>query len=160
MIDQSGSGKGRLEAIWLKRVHRGPMDAVATATLEAGRGLLGNANQGGRRQVTIIERERWDAHMASLGVTLDPSKRRANLMVSGLPLADSRGRVLRIGASRIRIYGETKPCEQMEEALPGLRAVMYANWGGGAFGEVIEGGRIAVGDAVRWEEPDDAGNGA
>ena len=109
MIDQSGSGKGRLEAIWLKRVRRGPMDAVATATLEAGRGLLGNANQGGRRQVTIIERGRWDAHMASLGASLDPSKRRANLMVSGLPLADSRGQVLRIGTSRIRIYGETKP---------------------------------------------------
>lgn len=158
MIDQPGSGAGRLEAIWLKRVRRGLMDAVSTATLEAGRGLLGNANQGGRRQVTIIERERWDAHMASLGATLDPSTRRANLMVSGVPLANSRGKVLRIGASRIRIYGETKPCEQMEEALPGLRAVMYENWGGGAFGEVIEGGPIAVGDAVTWE--DAAGNEA
>ena len=128
------------------------MDAVKDAVLEAGRGIVGNANQGGRRQVTIIERERWDEQITSLGSTLDPSKRRANLMVTGVPLANSRGRLLRIGKTRIRIFGETKPCEQMEEALPGLRRAMYDNWGGGAFGEVIEGGPIAVGDSVAWED--------
>lgn len=143
---------GRLEAIWLKRARRGPMDGVPRAVLEAGRGLVGNANQGGRRQVTLIERERFAAQVASLGGTLDPSARRANLMVTGLALANSRGRTLRIGASRIRIFGETKPCERMEEALPGLRAAMYDNWGGGAFGEVIVGGAIAVGDVVAWDD--------
>jgi MOSC domain-containing protein YiiM len=149
-----------LEAIWLKRMHRGPMDPIAAATLESGRGLVGNVDQGGRRQVTLIERERWHAHMASLGGTLDPSARRANLMVTGVALANSRGRTLRIGSARIRIYGETKPCERMEAALPGLRAVMYENWGGGAFGEVIEGGRISVGDAVTWEDAGTPGSGA
>ena len=143
---------GRLEAIWLKRARRGPMDGVAQAVLETGRGLVGNANQGGRRQVTLIERERFTAQVASLGGPLDPSARRANLMVTGLALANSRGRTLRIGASRIRIFGETKPCERMDEALPGLRAAMYDNWGGGAFGEVTEGGAIAVGDVVEWDD--------
>jgi MOSC domain-containing protein YiiM len=132
------------------------MDAVTQAVLEAGRGLVGNANQGGRRQVTIIERERFVAQVASLSATLDPSARRANLMVTGLALANSRGRTLRVGASRVRIFGETKPCEQMEEALPGLRAAMYDNWGGGAFGEVIEGGAIAVGDIVAWDDDQSA----
>ena len=143
--------EGRLAAIWIKRVRRGPMDPVREAVLQAGRGIVGNANQGGRRQVTLIERERWDEQVASLGATLDPSKRRANLMVTGIPLANSRGRTLRIGTTRIRIFGETKPCELMEAALPGLRQVMYDNWGGGAFGEVLEGGPIAVGDSVVWE---------
>lgn len=151
-MPQAPSPRGRLEAIWRKRAHRGPMDPLSEATLEAGRGITGDANSGGRRQVTIIERERWDAHMSALGAKLDPSTRRANLMVSGLPLANSRGRTLRIGASRIRIFGETKPCEQMEEALPGLRRTMYDNWGGGAFGEVLEGGVITIGDEVAWEE--------
>ncbi|MGQ0640446.1 MAG: MOSC domain-containing protein [Gemmatimonadaceae bacterium] len=135
------------------------MDPVSAATLEPGRGLVGNANQGGRRQVTIIERERWEAHMTSLGGSLDPKARRANLMIAGVPLATSRGRTLRIGTSRIRIYGETKPCERMEAALPGLRATMYDNWGGGAFGEVIEGGQIAIGDDVAWDDTT-SGNGA
>ncbi len=144
-------GRGRLEAIWIKRAHRGPMVPVDRAELVAGRGLEGNANQGGRRQVTIIEREVWDAHMRALDGSLDPATRRANIMVRGVRLADSRGRMLRIGPCALRILGETKPCERMDEALPGLRAAMYPDWGGGAFAEVIEGGELALGDEVRLD---------
>ncbi len=137
---------GRLEKIWIKRFRQGPMDPVSVAQLEEGKGISGNANRGGRRQVTVIEREVWERHMSALDGELDPSRRRANLMVSGCALRESRGRVLRIGECRILIRGETKPCEQMEAALPGLREVMFPEWGGGAFGEVIVGGAIRVGD--------------
>ena len=141
---------GRLEAIWIKRMKLGPMDSTASARLIAGRGIVGNADQGRRRQITIIEKEIWDGLMARLGGDLDPSERRANLMVSGVPLAETRGRILRIGECRIRIYGATRPCERMEEALPGLREAMIPDWGGGAFGEVLNDGEIAVGDAAEW----------
>ena len=143
--------QGRLEAIWIKRVRRGKMDPAPRARLVAGRGIVGNANQGGRRQVTIIEREVWESLMALTGAALDPSRRRANLMVSGLPLVRTRGQVLRIGEVRLRILGETKPCERMEEAYPGLKQAMYGDWGGGAFAEVLGDGEIAVGDLVSWE---------
>src|SRR5689334_1170280 len=96
----------RLEAIWIKRFHRGPMDPVSSATLVAGKGLVGNADQGRKRQVTIIEQENWTSLMRETGGSIDPSARRANLMVSGLPLRDSRGKVIRIGECRIRVYGE------------------------------------------------------
>lgn len=141
---------GKLEAIWLKRMKMGPMDAVEQGILKANKGLVGNANQGGKRQVTIIEKEVWENLMAVLGADLDPSARRANLMVSGLNLTDSRHKVLQIGNCRIRIYGETKPCELMDKAFPGLQVAMRDKWGGGAFGEVLDDGLITIGDTVSW----------
>lgn len=141
---------GRLEAIWLKRMRRGPMDATTRAVLKARQGLLGNTDQGGRRQVTLLEQEVWHALMAQVGATLPAAIRRANLLLSGIRLANSRQRIVSIGACRIRILGETKPCERMEEACPGLQQAMYAAWAGGAFGEILDDGDIVVGDPVRW----------
>jgi MOSC domain-containing protein YiiM len=96
--------------------------------------------------------------MSELGASVAPSARRANLMVSGTPLAGMRGRVLRVGAARIRIYGETKPCERMDEAFQGLRAAMRPHWGGGAFGEILNDADIRVGDTVSFEPDDGASN--
>ena len=146
------SEQRKLEAIWLKRMKGGPMDAKERATLKTDSGLVDNANQGGKRQVSIIEKEIWENLMASTGANLEPSSRRANLMVSGVQLAETRGKVLKIGKCRIRIYGETKPCEQMDKAWYGLQEAMRPNWGGGAFGEVLDDGDISVGDTVMWVE--------
>jgi MOSC domain-containing protein YiiM len=112
---------------------------------------VGNADQGRRRQVTLIEREKWEQLMQQLNAAISPAARRANLIISGVPLAASRDRVLRVGVCRLRIAGETRPCERMDEALPGLRAAMRVDWAGGVFAEVLDDGTINVGDQVAWD---------
>jgi len=142
-----------LHQIWIKRAHGGCMDSNVRATLVTGRGIVGNADQGGRRQVTLMDLERWHELMDRLGAELETSARRANLVIDSLDLFDSRGKTLRIGGARLRVWGEPRPCERMEEALPALKATMRERWGGGAYAEVIEGGEISVGDLVMWEIP-------
>ena len=147
----SDTTTGRLDGIFVKRVHRGPMDPVDEAQLEAGRGLIGNVDRSRRRQVTLLESESWNACMEELGVEGDPSLRRANILVSGLRLAQTRGRVLAIGDARLAVGGEVTPCERMDEAIPGLRNAMRPDWRGGVFAQVMAGGVINVGDQVDWE---------
>jgi len=142
---------GQIEAIWLKRGKRAPMDAVECAEMIAGKGLVGNANQGGRRQVTILDAAVWERIMKELGTTINPSARRANVMVRGLDLANTRKRILLLGECRLRIFTETKPCERMDEVFPGLKAALYQNWAGGASAQVINGGIVQVGEMARWE---------
>ena len=129
------------------------MDPVPRAEAVAGRGLAGSVDRSRYRQVTLLEREVWEAMMRELGSDAGPETRRANVLVSGIDLRKSRGRVLRIGQARVRVAGEVKPCERMEDSVPGLRALMFPEWRGGAFAEIIEGGSVAVGDTVAWEDP-------
>ena len=62
----TGDRIGRLEAIWVKRAHRGPMDPVQEAELDVERGLVGSVDRSRRRQVTLLERESWERLMREL----------------------------------------------------------------------------------------------
>ena len=147
---------GRIEALWSKRAHRGPMDSVPEATLVAGQGMQGSVDRSRRRQVTLLAREAWESATAVIGHDPGPASRRANILVSGIELAHTRGHVLRLGACRIAIGGETTPCERMEEAAPGLRAALQPDWRGRVFAQVLDGGIVHVGDTVEWESASDA----
>ena len=128
------------------------MDPAESAVIDE-KGIVGNANRGGFRAITIVSSERWRELMKEVGANLGADARRANLVVSGLDLENSRGKFLRIGASLLRIGGETRPCLLMEEAAPGLQEAMTARWGGGAYATVITGGNIAIGDRAFWDTP-------
>jgi MOSC domain-containing protein YiiM len=132
------------------------MDPRREARLVTGKGIAGGVDRSRRRQVTLLEREVWDRVMRDLHATLDPSTRRANLLVTGIALRHSRGRILRIGQARLLLGGEVTPCERMDDALLGLRAALAPAWGGGAFAQVLDGGVIRVGDSIAWDEDDAA----
>ena len=142
---------GKVEAIWLKRAIRGPMDPAEEAGLVAGKGIEGDANFGrSKRQVTIIEREAFD-EVRKLLPNADASMRRANFMVSGLGLEGTRNRVLTLGGVRVHVQGETRPCERMDAQCPGLTAALEPGWRGGVYGVVLDDGPVRVGDRATLE---------
>ncbi|QQK78974.1 MOSC domain-containing protein [Salicibibacter cibi] len=145
----------QLKNIWIKLMKGGPMVPAEEAIFNKGNGIAGNANLGGRRQVTIIEEELWEEMMNELGASLDPMNRRANLLINGVSLKESRGKILHIGENSIEICGETKPCWQMDEVLPGLKDTMFPEWRGGAFGKVLTNGKIRRGDPIELVDKND-----
>src|SRR5438067_11325794 len=96
---------GEIVAIWIKRAHRGPMHPVDEAQLVAGRGLAGNADQGGWRQITIIDEAAWREATAQVGENVDPSLRHASVMITGVALENSRERKLQLCECEIIIRG-------------------------------------------------------
>jgi len=124
------------------------MASTPSAELVVGTGIVGNADQGGRRQVTVLSTERWQQAEAELGTELDPALRRANLLVSGVDLVAARGKVLTVGGLRLQIGRECKPCRLMDDQHPGLMDALKADWGGGAYATVLDAGTIQVGDEV------------
>lgn len=147
---------GRVEALWRKRAHRGVMDPVDEAHFVEDEGIEDDANRGRRkRQVTVIEKEVFDRVIEDLP-DVEPSMRRANVMVSGVRLEESRGRVLRLGDVGILLHGETRPCERMDAQIPGLTAALSPPWNGGAYGVVLDDGTVRVGDAARLEDAEES----
>jgi MOSC domain-containing protein YiiM len=140
---------GRLTRIFLRPSARTPVKQVERATAFPGMGLEGDHAGGGNRQVTLISEESWQAACEELGKPgLDPGLRRANLVVEGVDLAAAIGKALQIGACRIRVIAETRPCRLMDDAEPGLQLALDPDRRGGVYGRVMEGGRVEAGARV------------
>ena len=123
------------------------MDSVGSMKLIARRGIEGNADIGGQRQVTIIDLDRWHQLTESLG-DVDPALRRANVAITGVDLEAMRGRKLTLGSCVIELLGETRPCRSLDFASAGLMAALDPHWGGGGYGRVLIGGLLGIGDPV------------
>ena len=142
---------GTLQGIWIKEVRGAPMTAVDEAKALADQGFDGGVREFSTRQVTVLAAEAWADAEATVGMSVDPALRRANLLVAGVDLAGTIGRVLRIGDLRLEITGETKPCYQMDDAVDGLRAALEPDWRGGAHGVVLGDATVRMGDPVGWD---------
>jgi MOSC domain-containing protein YiiM len=108
----------------------------------------------GRRQVTLLSQEAWQAACTELGTDLPWTTRRANLLIKGLSFGQgSVGSILQIGDVQLEITGETDPCERMTQARAGLREALTPDWRGGVCCRVLTEGQITVGDPVSLKSP-------
>lgn len=147
---------GVLRGIARHAFSRGPIELVQTVRVTVETGLDGDfrgALKPGRnkRQVSLMEVGDWTQAMRLIGHELPWWERRANLLVEDFDLPQTAGVRLRIGEVLLEITKECDPCSRMETIAEGLRAALTPDWRGGALAQVIEGGRISVGDTINIE---------
>ncbi len=112
-------------------------------------GWLGGEARGSvTRGITFLSLASWKDVCRELSAELSWHTRRANVLIEGIDLTTTVGRVLRIGGISVRVHGETRPCALMDRLHPGLRAALGPAMRGGVHGEILTSGDIAVGDVV------------
>ncbi|WP_306133297.1 MOSC domain-containing protein [Roseivivax marinus] len=138
---------GRVTWIGLRSERRAPLQAVEVARIETD-GLSGDHGRAGKRAVTLVQNEHCAAIGAYLGrAPVAPEDLRRNLVIAGINLASLKGRAVRVGGAVLRITVVCAPCSRMEETFgPGGYAAVRGH--GGWCAEVLEPGRVALGDPV------------
>jgi MOSC domain-containing protein YiiM len=146
--------EGKLEWIGLRPRYRAPVESFTEAQALADHGLVGDhaaSGAGGKRQVTLIQREHLYVIAQLTGrERVDPALLRRNLVVSGINLLALRDHAFAIGAVVLIGTGPAAPCARMEEAL-GSGGFNALRGHGGITARVVTGGMLRVGDAVRFE---------
>jgi MOSC domain-containing protein YiiM len=140
---------GKLLGIAIKESKRSPMVMKERIKVTMERGLEGDhRGNPGDRQVTVISQDSWDETCHDLKKSLPWTARRANLLVTGIQLKEKTDNFLRIGEVDLKITGETKPCERMDEYYQGLQEALKSEWRGGVTCRVITPGKVKIGDVV------------
>lgn len=140
---------GQLAGIAYKTEKYGAMITLDSAMVGTGTGVASDYRGiPGKRQVTVLSKEAFEAACNDLQDSLPWTIRRANLMISGIDLENTTGKHLRIGDLVLEITGQTEPCFRMDEQRDGLKLALQSQWRGGVTCRVITGGTITVGDKV------------
>ena len=141
--------KGKLIAIAVKDAKWAPMNLKKSALVTLEQGVEGDhRGKPGDRQVTVVSQDSWDKACQELDKDLSWMGRRANLLVGGIVFNNTTDYYLRIGELILKITGETKPCERMDEFYQGLREALIPDWRGGVTCKVIKPGMIKIYDVV------------
>ncbi len=148
MKTESATSPGIVERIAVRRQPGGPMAEVDGIFVTAGASIDQEPGRSRRRGLTLLSLESWTHTCRGLDAPLPWTFRRANLLISGFDLARTIGRTIDVGSVRVLIHGETKPCDVMDRAHPGLRDALKPDCRGGVHGEILVGGSIRTGDSI------------
>lgn len=169
---------GHVLGVALSAGHGFSKSPVARITLQAGRGVAGDAHAGetvkhrsrvardptqpNLRQVHLMHAELFD-ELAALGFKVTAGDLGENITTRGLDLlALAEGTVLHVGAAAtLRVTGLRNPCAQIDGFQKGLMAATLCRDGSGdlvrkagVMAVVLTGGDVVPGDAIVCEPPD------
>lgn len=145
-----------LEAIFIADVAKGEPRSIETAEVMA-EGLVGDRYAAGvgtfsqgladGRAVTLIAAEALEAIAAEFGMAWAAGEHRRNLVTRGIDLEALIHQHFRIGGVILRGNRPCPPCGHLSK-LTGVDAKHLLHRRGGLRADVIEPGRLTVGDEV------------
>lgn len=127
-----------------------PLTKKDSVEAKTGIGLEGDhyASKGGKRQVTLIQKEHIGAVASMTGLDeIDPSLLRRNIVVEGVNLTALKDKRFRLGTALLEYTGECHPCSRMEENL-GNGGYNAMRGHGGITCRILEDGVIGIGDEL------------
>ncbi|HEX5043944.1 MAG TPA: MOSC domain-containing protein [Candidatus Polarisedimenticolaceae bacterium] len=128
------------------------MESLPEISISVEAGLAGDyRGRHEKRRVTVLTRAGWEEACDAVGRAVPWIARRANLLLDGLQPLDLVSGRIRIGSVLLEIGGETRPCERMDEACPGLEAALQPRRRAGSYCRVLVGGVVKLGDEVTVE---------
>lgn len=137
-----------------------PLRSVAEASLESGKGLVGDRyyehsgtfseklKDSGDWEVTLIESEEIHRFNESHGLTLPPDSFRRNIVTSGVRLNDLVGRRFHVGSAILEGMRLCEPCAHLGK-LVGPAVVKGMVHRAGLRARIVTGSRVHVGDEVK-----------
>jgi MOSC domain-containing protein YiiM len=150
---------GKLLAIAIARVAKGPMETAQQVEVVAGEGLMGDRYGAGigaaqfkghrkpENEVTLIAKEAIEAANDEYNYTIAHLDTRRNLLTEGVPLNDLVGKTFRVGAVLLKGLELCEPCGYLEKrTFVGIKAALKHR--GGLRCCVLEGGQIQAGDEI------------
>jgi len=151
---------GSVHSIHITAVAGEPTVAVEEARAVEGKGLEGDryfsgsgswsGTPGSGRQVTLIELETIEALDRDYEMKIEPGQARRNIVTSGVALNHLVGRQFSVGEVRLRGMRLNEPCNHLA-SLTDEKVKQGLVHRGGLRADIVSGGVIRVGDAVRVE---------
>ena len=143
---------GKVIGIATRTEKRGDMVVYAATKVSFANGI-GDDYRGlkrNHRQVTLMAVESWNAACKELDRKLHWTTRRANILIEGIDLENTKGEVLKIGDFLVEITGELTPCYRMDEELEGLKDALTPNWRGGVTCKLLSEGNVKENDTITF----------
>jgi MOSC domain-containing protein YiiM len=136
---------GRVEAIRIAPEHEQlpePVDSIDVTE----EGLPGD-RYFGRGDITLVEAEALESFREDTGIELSHAEIRRQVLTSGVRLNDLVGKRFRVGGVEAVGAEWCEPCNHIESiTYPGVLKGMVHR--AGLRADIVQAGRIAVGDAV------------
>jgi len=151
----------RVEDAFLAPAGGEPMERRETVEAVEG-GLAGDRYQTGSGhysqvstcEVTLVEREALNQVHEAYGLDLSAGQHRRNLVTSGVAVEELLEATFRVGDAVLRGTKRRPPCAYLDAVAdpPGIASALKER--GGICADVVEPGRISVGDRVELLQPD------